>query len=123
MYIIKTYLDRSAIEGIGVFAGEDVKKGAVVWELVKGFDQIFTATQVKVMPPRAQEYIKRYAYLENGLYYLDADHGPFTNHADNPNTIVRDEFSMVASRDIKAGEEITSDYREFDEDSNRDLGF
>lgn len=123
MYIIKTYLDRSAIAGIGVFAGEDIKKGAVVWELVRGFDQIFTVAQVNAMPPRAQEYIGRYAYLEKNLYYLDADHGPFTNHADNPNTIVQDECSMIAARDIKAGEEITSDYREFDEHSKEDLGF
>jgi SET domain-containing protein len=34
MLLVKTYLDKSAIHGLGVFAGEVIRKGAKVWRFV-----------------------------------------------------------------------------------------
>ena len=39
MYLVKTYLDKSGIHGMGVFAGEDIPKGTIVWDFVEGVDQ------------------------------------------------------------------------------------
>ena len=126
MYLIKTYLDRSKIEGVGVFAGQDIPKGTKVWEPVPGFDQIMDPAHVKTLPPAAQRYIERYAFVHRGRVYLCGDHGQFTNHSDNPNTgnwPSPDGEVEVALRDIKKGEELTSDYRIFDEYSREKLGF
>jgi SET domain-containing protein len=126
MYLIKTYLDKSAIQGVGVFAGEDIPKGTVVWRTVEGFDQILEPDHVKKLPAAAQKYIARYAFVYKGKFYLCGDHGQFTNHSENPNTgnwPDKDSIEEVALRDIKKGEEITSDYRTFDESSLNGLGF
>lgn len=123
MYTVKTYLDRSSIAGVGVFAGENVPKGTVIWTMVEGFDRVFTAEQFASFPVRAQEHIRRHGYLHRGVFYLDADHGPFTNHSDNPNSVTLSQKEIVASRDIKKGEEITCNYYEFDEETEYKLSF
>jgi SET domain-containing protein len=125
MYLVKTYLDRSSIEGVGVFAGEDIPEGMVVWDLVEGFDQVLDPADVQKLPEKAQQYIKKYAYLARGKLYLCSDHGQFTNHSDAPNVISAPDGSEkeIAARDIKKGEELTSDYREFDEESRGKLVF
>jgi hypothetical protein len=38
------------------------------------------------------------------------DVGDFRNHSDDPNTWMEDEVTLVARRDVKAGEELTADY-------------
>jgi SET domain-containing protein len=123
MYTVKTYLDRSVIEGTGVFAGEDIARDTVVWTLVDGFDQVLSPDHVKTLPIQAQEYIARYAYLMNGMIHLNADHGKFTNHDDNANTFTLPDGDVVACRAIKKGEEITCNYREFDDLSQEKLDF
>ena len=40
MLLVKTYLNKSKINGIGLFAKEFISRGAVVWELRKEFDVI-----------------------------------------------------------------------------------
>lgn len=116
MYLVKTYLDKSPISGIGVFAGEDIAKGALVWKLVRGFDQVFDPAILPTLPNEAQSYISRHGWLWKGKIYMSADHGLFTNHADDPNTIESEDREMeFAARDIKKGEELTCNYREFSE--------
>lgn len=116
MYTVKTYLDRSSIAGIGVFAGEDIPEGAVVWEMVYGFDQTFTPEQMAALPEAARKYLLRHGYTENGVMNLNADYGSFTNHSEDANTVVvRGEDKMRACRAIKKGEEITCNYSEFNE--------
>ncbi len=123
MYIVKTYLDRSAIEGIGVFAGEDIADGTRVWTLVEGFDQVLSPDHVKTLPQAARDYITRYAYLLDGMIHFNADHGKFTNHDDNANTKTLPDGDVVACRAIRRGEEITCNYREFDALSQEKLEF
>jgi len=47
MLLIKTYLDKSPIHGIGVFAGEFIKKGTQVWEFNPLIDIILTPEQAR----------------------------------------------------------------------------
>lgn len=124
MYLIKTYLDRSAIHGIGVFAGEDIPKGTKVWDFVEGFDQVIDQSDYDALPPQAQEYLTIYAWWENGKIWICGDNGRYTNHSDEPNVVNwpnADSMAEAASRDIKKGEELTSDYRSFDDISKEDL--
>ena len=38
MLLVRTYLDRSALHGIGVFAAELISATTVVWRFTPGFD-------------------------------------------------------------------------------------
>lgn len=128
MYCVKTYVDKSHIHGLGVFAGEDIPEGTKIWEFVKGFDQVIDVNDAAKLPEIAQQYLDTYAYILNRKWFLCGDHGIYTNHSDVPNTGPApgapedDGYGYeVALRDIKKGEEITSDYRAFDEVSRDDL--
>lgn len=114
MFVVKTHLNHSPIHGIGVFAGEDIPAGAVVWRLIPGLDRAFTVAQVESLPQAAQDFIRRYAYPYDGQLWLGSDHGLFVNHSITPNIRTQPDRSDIALCDIAAGEEITCDYREFD---------
>ena len=42
MLLVKTYLDKSRIHGLGVFAAQPICKGAKIWRFVYGFDRFYT---------------------------------------------------------------------------------
>ena len=42
MLLVKTYLDKSSIHGVGVFAGETIRKDQKIWRLVYGLDRFYT---------------------------------------------------------------------------------
>jgi hypothetical protein len=113
MLLVKTYLDRSPIHGLGVFAGEFIAKGTKIWRFVEGFDRCFTPKQFARLPKPARAYLKDYAYRVDGeiLFTVDNDH--YINHSESPNTYLRGGYT-IAARNIAKGVEITNDYREFD---------
>jgi len=113
MLLVKTYLDKSPIHGIGVFAGEAIPKGTKIWRFVAGFDRWYTPEQFARLPKAARDFIKHHGYRVDGEILLTADHDHHTNHSDKPNTYLRNGYA-IASRNIRKGEEITNDYREFD---------
>ncbi|MDX2202850.1 MAG: SET domain-containing protein [Hyphomicrobiaceae bacterium] len=115
MILFKTVIGPSSIAGTGLFAAEPIPKGAAWWRFTAGFDRIITQAELDALPAKAQDYLRTYAYLQNGVWVLCGDHGIFTNHSDHPNSVTRGNES-VALRNIAAGEEITEDYREFCED-------
>lgn len=121
MLIVKTILAPSAIEGLGLFAGQHIPKGTIVWQFVPGVDAIFDAAEIEKLPEVTQDICRRYAYYDraNNKYVLCGDDARFENHSDDANTTgVYPEglpFGVdVATRDIQEGEEITCDYRSFD---------
>ena len=113
MLLVKTYLAKSAIHGIGVFAGQFIRKGTKIWRFVEGFDRAYTPSQYARLPKQARAYIKHFGYRADGEILLTADHDHHMNHAFNPNTYMKNGY-VIASRNIRKGEEITNDYREFD---------
>jgi uncharacterized protein len=113
MLLVKTYLDKSAIHGLGVFAAETIPKGTKIWRFVEGFDRSYTLKQFARLPKPARDFLKDYAYRVDGevLFTVDNDH--HMNHAEEPNTLLRGGY-VIAASDIAKGVEITNDYREFD---------
>jgi len=113
MLLVKTYLDRSPIHGLGVFAGEFIRKGTKIWRFVEGFDRCYSPKQFAKLPKPARDYLESYAYRVDGeiLFTVDNDH--YINHSDDANTFWRSGYS-IATRNIRKDEEITNDYREFD---------
>lgn len=113
MLLVKTYLDRSPIHGLGVFAAEVIRKETRIWRFVEGFDRCYSPKEFARLPKPARDFLKSYGYKVDGeiLFTVDNDH--YINHSDDPNTYLKNGYT-IALRNISKGEEITNDYREFD---------
>ncbi len=113
MLLVKTYLDKSPIHGIGVFAAQFIRKGTKIWRFVYGFDRVYTPREFSRLPKPAKDYIKLHGYRADGEILLTVDHDHHINHSDDPNTYLHNGY-VIARRNIRKGVEITNDYREFD---------
>jgi SET domain-containing protein len=116
MMTVKNYIKQSPIHGTGLFAGEDIAAGTVIWEYNENFDKLIEVEKLKTLPPLVQEFIEKYScpHLEDPRYIiLEADNGRFMNHSETPNTDFREFGKGYAIQDIKKGEEFTSNYVEF----------
>ena len=117
MMIVYTFVGPSEIEGVGIFAAQPIRAGQPIWTLDERFDLKLTSADIEALPPIMQDYVDRYGYphmTEPGLTVVEFDHGKFMNHSATPNTDFRDPVTGYAIRDIAAGEELTTDYAEFD---------
>jgi uncharacterized protein len=118
MLMVSTYLAPSAIEGLGVFAGEFIERRRLVWSLNPLFDIFIRKGEIEGLPRHMQDFINRYSwtYLKApGGVFLESDYGKFMNHSLTPNT----DFSVFdkgyALTDIAQGDEITCNYHECDD--------
>ena len=125
--VIKTIVKDTVDRGSGLFAVERIAKGGIVFQDDPSFDRIFSSEDVDAMPEVLREFVHFYASYDKVKkeYYLDTDNTKFLNHSDTPNiTYIEHEGVMIAARDIESGEELTSDYREYDDPSKEDnFGF
>lgn len=116
MLLVKTKLEKSQIPnaGLGCFAVELIPKGTKIWEFNPDFDRVYTTKEIKGLSLLELEYLDKYSYKNNGLYYLCVDNGRFINHSEDPNTVEDTKVQATyASKDIHPGEEVLSDYRTF----------
>jgi len=113
MLLVKTYLDRSRIHGLGVFADEFIRKGKKVWRFVEGYDRAYSPKEFSKLPKPAQEFMRFYGYRVDGEILLTVDHDRHMNHSTDANTFWQSGY-IVARRNIPKGTEITNDYRLFD---------
>ncbi len=120
MMLVPTYVAPSAIEGVGVFAAEDIPAGALIWRLDQSFDRLIPQKDLDAAPEHFREFIERYTYPfpdDPSLVVLEVDNGRFMNHDMlSPNTDFSVPTRGVARRDIAQGEELTCNYAEFDPD-------
>jgi hypothetical protein len=112
MLLVKTYLDKSKIHGLGVFAGEFIRNDTKIWRFVIGFDQYYSRQKFRKLPKEARDYIKMHGYEWDGEILFSADYDAHMNHSDKPNTYLKNGY-VLARRNIRKGEEITNNYREF----------
>jgi SET domain-containing protein len=112
---------QSPIHGKGMFASAPIKQGEVV--NIWGGTLLLTEEDMagdRAKEWRAQRYV--WAMIGEGLYLatlLDEDEEDLTNfinHSCDPNVWMKDEVTLVARRDIVAGEELTIDYAMFEGD-------
>jgi hypothetical protein len=104
--IVKTddvAVKKSKIHGKGVFALRNFKKGEAVlnWDT----SHILSKEEVVKLSNKEKEYVS----LLKGRHVVMQEPEKYLNHSCDANTNVGD-FCDVAVRDIKKGEEITTDY-------------
>ncbi len=110
----------SPIEGIGVFALQDIPKGCrEMFSKTNEHEQWITVSKKEVenLPAHAKALIENYCLYDAENYFV-SDYGfkkmdlvNFLNHADEPNLIsINDGEFFEAIRDIKNGEELFIDY-------------
>lgn len=116
MLLVKTSVRPSPIHGLGVFADEFIPEGKALWRFDPLLDRIIPEDQLSEYPAQVVEFIDIYSeyFPELGVLVLSGDNDRYTNHADDPNTIVvlpnGPDAMVVAARAIRPGEEITCDY-------------
>ena len=112
MFIIDTYLDKSAIQGVGVFSKENIKKGRKIKEVRPEFELRFNGTNLPKMPLALANFIETHAYEDKkNEYVMGIDNEKYLNHSINPSV----DDDGIALKNIKMGDEITVDYRDFDD--------
>ncbi len=95
---------KSEIQGKDVFAARDFRKGEIILEW--DTSEKLTSSQAKKLSEKEKKYLYQAGKCS---FILQKPPERYVNHSCEPNTFVRD-MKDVALRDIKKGEEITSDY-------------
>ena len=114
MFLIDTYLDKSKIHGVGVFSKENINKGRKIKEERPEFEMEFNKNKLPSMPLALAKLIDTHAHerkLGSGILVLGLDNEKYLNHSNDPSV----DDDGIALRDIKIGDEITIDYRDFDD--------
>jgi SET domain-containing protein len=117
MMLIPTYVAPSRIEGVGVFAAEDIPAGALIWRLDERLDRLLTRADVAALPEVHQAFVERYGYPyphDPTMTIVELDNGRFMNHSTAPNTVFSDPDAGFTRIAIPAHEELTCNYAEFD---------
>jgi D-alanine-D-alanine ligase len=107
----------NGIAGFGIYAAREMKRGDVVFLGEERSARLATREHVlNSWPPDQVEVFRQYATaVGNGIFMLwDEDPREWApqNHSCNPNTALRG-LNVVATRDIRCGEELTIDYAKF----------
>jgi SET domain-containing protein len=117
MFLLPTYLNQSEIHGTGVFTSVDIPAGTTVWTFTPDLDWRIPLVVLEQFPEPYRTYLRAYCYQETpDVLILCGDNARFMNHSFDPNCDDGPEVTF-ARRDIRAGEELTCDYRAFDLES------
>lgn len=109
MMLVKTYVTQSSIEGLGLFAADDIPANTQIWAYHENLDQVLTDARLEKMPEWQSDFFRKYCFSSGDLYYYCIDDARFMNHSKTPNVIDKPEGTFTA-RHIKAGEELCCDY-------------
>lgn len=127
MLLVKTYVGKSKIHGIGLFSDQFIPKGTVVWEFNLVIDKVISKDELDGLKQIVQEDIFKnlkahIPRLSQDLFMICGDDAKFINHSDKANLLDVSIYTSVANKDIKKGEEITENYTTTYFDEN-DIGF
>ncbi len=116
MLLVPTYLAQSPIHGLGVFAGRDIAKGELLWAFHPRVDLLIPEVWLGTLPEMLVQHFETYGYRDRefpGHVVYSGDNAKYLNHSDDANVDNASPRS-IAKRDMRAGEEITCDYRELE---------
>lgn len=119
MIHIKYRLDKSEKHGIGLFADQDIKKGELIYTASPTLDLNITKEQFESLNESEQREMKYWGFWieKDKVWHVDFDVSKFINHSTEATVTqdtTKDDAYLIATRDIKAGEELTQNYLEFE---------
>jgi len=124
MFLIEVYLDRSPIEGIGVFTKHPLASGELIWRFDPVIDRLIPREFYEAQQGPLRAFLDRYCYpsrTDPSQLVYEGDDSRYMNHADGPNCDISDEKAMYTYREIRAGEELTCNYGVFFNDGGFEL--
>ena len=115
MFYIKYSLKKSKLHRIGLFAEEEISKNQRIYKENCKLNLSLSKKELLNLTKDEQRIIKHYGYFDKrrDRWHLSFDDIRFCNHSSNGNVSLRKGF-LIAKRNIKKGEELTQDYREFE---------
>lgn len=115
MLLFETYIARSNIDGLGVFAAEWIKKGAPVRVTPSVIASHISREAFWHLPDATMRYVDKYAWNDaEGNFIFEPGPELFLNHSIDPSiSLVPGTNQFLAVRDIEVDVEITCDYREY----------
>lgn len=125
MFLIDVYLDKSPIEGIGVFTKHAITKGTLIWKFDPRFDRLIPNTVWESQEGAVKSYLDRYCYPSRSRpdhIVFEADDARYMNHSNEPNCDFSREEAAYSLKDIASGEELTCDYNLFFDNGFEFLG-
>ena len=91
VFVVRTSLRPSPIQGLGCFADEPIKKGQVVWHYDPRFDIRIPLSELPSFPLAVQEHLRIYTYVEmvdgQEVMVYCADLSKHMNHSKSPNLL------------------------------------
>ncbi|TIU91853.1 MAG: SET domain-containing protein-lysine N-methyltransferase, partial [Mesorhizobium sp.] len=84
MLLVDVYLDKSPIQGIGVFAKHRIPKGTLIWKLDPRFDRRISVDTYENESGPVKSYLDRYSYpdrRDRNYIVFEADDARYMNHA------------------------------------------
>lgn len=123
MIHVKYKLKESTVHGIGLFADEDIRINQLVYTASPLLDTNISSDTFDKLTESEKREIKWWGFWDkqNNVWHVDFDVSKFINHSTNP-TLTQDidhkDAYLVATKDIKTGEELTQNYLEFESESD-----
>lgn len=119
MMHIKYKLDKSKNHGIGLFADENISKEQLIYTASPVLDVNITQEQFDCLEKSEQDEIQYWGFWDdiNNFWHVDFDVSKFINHSEDSNVTQDPTYAvayLIATRDIKRGEELTQNYKEFE---------
>lgn len=119
MIHIKYKLDTSSYHGVGLFADQDIKKGQLIYTPSPLLDVNIAQEEFDLLDEKEKREILWWGFFDkpSKKWHVDFDVTHFINHS-YKGTLTQDQSHadayLVATRDIKKGEELTQNYLEFE---------
>ncbi len=115
MLIVETYLAPSRVHGIGLFAANDIPAHSVVWKFKSFIDTVLPPERFLRLCREVDGFTLRHlmnsTYKRNSQYFYLTDNARFINHSpEECNIAFVDDYTEIALRDIRSGEELLENY-------------
>jgi len=103
---------KSKLEGGGLFASGDIKKGELIADFTNGLGKIISIDEAEKLYKKGFDYMLQISdtQFSAATKEEELEAGDYLNHSCEPNCGINGKLKVVAMRDIKKGEEITFDY-------------